>query len=126
MLLLMFLWLRRTVSWFRSPEIVVDNVEHIAMNKELKVLMKAREYSGMAHVQLRMLELLPGSEQHNFIATVTVCLFADFQAHATIVLITDLCLSKTTFHPDLLHFSRIHFNQYTTAEAKEVDNSLAI
>ena len=47
MLLLMFLWLRRTVSWFRSPEIVVDNVEHIAMNKELKVLMKAREYSGM-------------------------------------------------------------------------------
>jgi len=27
--------------------IVVDNVEHIAMSKELEVLMKAAEYSGM-------------------------------------------------------------------------------
>ncbi|DBB03165.1 TPA: hypothetical protein ACH3X1_013333 [Trebouxia sp. C0004] len=69
--------------------IVVDNVEHIAMNKEVEVLMKAPYHS-------------------------------DFQAHATIVLITDKCWQLGTFHPDLPYVSTIHFDQYTTAEAKEV------
>ncbi len=73
-----------------------------------------------------MLALLPISEQHNFIAIVTVCLLSDFQAHATIVLITDKCWLMDTFHPDLLYFPTIHFDQYTTAEAKEVHNAHAI
>ena len=73
-----------------------------------------------------MLALLPISELQHFIAALTVGLLSDFQAHATIVLITDRCLPTTTFHPDLLHFYRLHFDQYTTAEAKEVHNLHAI
>ncbi|DBA98065.1 TPA: hypothetical protein ACH3X3_012891 [Trebouxia sp. C0006] len=44
----------------------------------------------------------------------------DNQAHATIVLITDKCRRLGTFHPDLPQVSTIHFDQYTTTEAKEV------
>jgi len=73
-----------------------------------------------------MLAWLPISEQHHFIAVATICLLSDFQAHATIVLITDQCLLMDTFHPDLPDVSTIHFDQYTTAEAKEVHNSHAI
>ena len=73
-----------------------------------------------------MLALLPVSELQHFTATLTVCLLSDFQAHATIVLITDRCFPTTTFHPDLLHFYRLHFDQSTTAEAKEVRNLHAI